>query len=135
MEGKIKTEEGKVNMSILIRGMEMPPNCQECLFGDALMGKGFCWVYNCKVLEEYFMTDSKPSWCPLAELPPHGRLIDADALIDKLASTKATNRNAFGVYMLYSVIVKFIDESPTIVEPETCNESDEDGVIASIERE
>ena len=28
----------------------------------------------------YDISDGRPDWCPLIELPPHGRLIDADAL-------------------------------------------------------
>ena len=27
----------------------------------------------------YDISDGRPDWCPLIELPPHGRLIDADA--------------------------------------------------------
>lgn len=71
-------------MSILIKGMEMPKRCMVCNFGDALMGKGFCYVSHCKQIEDYFVRNDRPSWCPLIELPPHGRLIDADALIRQM---------------------------------------------------
>ena len=47
-------------MSVLIRGIEMPKNCFTCRF---------------KNLEICY------EGCPLIEVPPHGRLIDADALV------------------------------------------------------
>ena len=55
-------------MSILIRGMEMPKNCDVCFMRDAC---------------EYSMPLGKRlTDCPLVEVPtPHGRLIDADALV------------------------------------------------------
>ena len=67
-------------MSILIRGMEMPKNCQEC----GLYIEGACYA---KGYRDYrsIMDMSKPDDCPLIEIPtPHGRLIDADALIADL---------------------------------------------------
>ena len=58
-------------MSILIRGMEMPKNCDVCFMRDAC---------------EYSMPLGKRlTDCPLVEVPtPHGRLIDADALVEIL---------------------------------------------------
>ena len=67
-------------MSILIRGMEMPKRCMDCNFGDALMGKGFCYVSHCKQIEDYFGRNDRPSWCPFVEIPPHGRLIDENVI-------------------------------------------------------
>ena len=56
-------------MSILIKGMKMPKNCDVCFMHDSC---------------EYSMPVGKRlSECPLIELPPHGRLIDADELIAK----------------------------------------------------
>ena len=56
-------------MSILIKGMEMPDNCR-----DRHMPMEWCnkWIG---------VEDGKRSSdCPLIPVPPHGRLIDADAL-------------------------------------------------------
>ena len=50
-------------MSLLIRGMEMPKNCFICPFK------------NLEICDED---------CPLIEVPPHGRLIDADAMLNDL---------------------------------------------------
>ena len=46
-----------------------------------------------------------PDWCPLIELPPHGRLIDADAIQDY-------NVETFGQRLL------IIDTAPTVIEGE-----------------
>ena len=62
-------------MSVIVTGMEMPKNCKEC----ALYIEGACYA---KGYRDYrsIMDTAKPDDCPLIELPPHGRLIDADKL-------------------------------------------------------
>ena len=56
-------------MSVLIKGMEMPQNCTECHARCRLYLNGRKFRH--------------PN-CPLIEVPtPHGRLIDADALLNK----------------------------------------------------
>ena len=69
-------------MSILIRGMEMPKCCYDCPFirasfaGDYYCAKGKGDEDDLKKLYSQRMAD-----CPLTELSPHGRLIDADKLM------------------------------------------------------
>ena len=73
-------------MSVVIRGMKMPKSCDECPCYYETDG---AWRNECEVLgKEYIADDYRPEWCPLIELPPHGRLIDADALLDKITRTK-----------------------------------------------
>ena len=55
-------------MSVLIKGMEMPTSCAFCRFYGA-----YCYA---KGDEDAHSTAP----CPLVPVPPHGRLIDADAL-------------------------------------------------------
>ena len=78
-------------MSMLIKGMEMPTSCDKCRFcvngftDDAPM-------YECAVQSEDIVSvlvesngkpfDFRPDWCPLIELPPHGRLADLDEIIE-----------------------------------------------------
>jgi hypothetical protein len=64
-------------MSILIKGMEMPKNCLVCQCTDSEYGE--CVLDP----EKRVPTDYKQiaEWCPLVPVPPHGRLIDADAFI------------------------------------------------------
>ena len=76
-------------MSILIPDMEMPKNCLACPLVSGFM----LWVEGrtpptidtrlCRIRREmkYIPGEEKPDWCPLIELPPHGRLIDADQLL------------------------------------------------------
>ena len=45
-------------MSVLMRGVQMPKNCEECNF------KGECRNYWAKIREAY----TRPSWCPLVEV-------------------------------------------------------------------
>jgi hypothetical protein len=66
-------------MDILIRGMEMPENCDKCRFQSESM-------LNCDAMPYNFCgnTDDieRPDWCPLVEIKtPHGRLIDAEKLL------------------------------------------------------
>lgn len=70
-------------MSILIKGMEMPKNCDDCFFIE----RGYPdWCSLPQITngeDEINDTKKRPDWCPLVELPEkHGRLIDADAMID-----------------------------------------------------
>ena len=62
-------------MSILIKGMEMPENCDKCRFQSALRLYCDAMPYNfCGNTDDI----ERPDFCPLIEIPtPHGRLIDA----------------------------------------------------------
>lgn len=62
-------------MSILIKGMKMPTNCDNCLFDNNI----WCLLNPKSAGMIYDIADGKPEWCPLVPVPPHGRLIDADA--------------------------------------------------------
>ena len=79
-------------MSVLIKGMEMPKSCSKCGFFDMGGGDG----YRCTLLRKSFEMWNKISVardrsCPLIEVPtPHGRLIDADALIADLVKYQNT---------------------------------------------
>lgn len=64
-------------MSVLIRGMEIPDNCTRC---DYI---GLNTAVGCPIMTG---TDGRATDCPLVEVKsPHGRLIDADAVIEGLA--------------------------------------------------
>lgn len=63
-------------MSVLIKGMEMPTSCIECRFGY----DGKCFAH--QPFKRFVLGQEVD--CPLAPVPPHGRLIDADALLHSL---------------------------------------------------
>ena len=74
-------------MSILIKGMEMPKPFDHLFVGKTL--RVICMVRN--------KTEDGDDvvWYPLIEIPPHGRLIDADELY------KAIKRLHVGFYAAY----------------------------------
>lgn len=64
-------------MSVVIKGMEMPKVCGECPAYE--IGYTGCLLYSNGIPARYKLSArEKPDWCELIELPPHGRLIDAD---------------------------------------------------------
>ena len=83
-------------MSIIVKGVDMPNRCIECplcwhiqLEDSPLLiyacRKGMRPLYSHETAEgvDEFCKMQKPDWCPLGDVPtPHGRLIDADALIE-----------------------------------------------------
>ena len=73
-------------MSVIVKGMKMPENCDVCMFSD---WSNLHQTAACKICEYNPCFDDfsrehlskRANFCPLAEIPPrHGRLIDGDAL-------------------------------------------------------
>ena len=94
-------------MSILIKGMETPGSCGECL------KIGWQYVFECNLddVEE----GEKLITCPLGSIPPHGDLIERSAasLTDfEIAMCDGNFRE--GMKMLLDKI----DNAPTIIEAE-----------------
>ena len=76
-------------MSILIKGMKMPSECEYCGFCRYYHENGNVWCNATnRLLKQQWkeprwthLDVKRPEWCPLIGLPEkHGRLIDADAL-------------------------------------------------------
>ena len=70
-------------MSVLIKGMEMPVDCRDCPFEMYYMNSGEtkCRATG-KILADFYKPipfEGRAEECPLVEVNPHGRLIDADA--------------------------------------------------------
>ena len=59
-------------MGVYIKGMEMPTSCRACLYSRTDI-RNVDW---CVLTEK-----DLPCECPLVPVPPHGDLIDRDALI------------------------------------------------------
>ena len=62
-------------MSILIEGMEMPTDCNDCRFAV----DGWCYAYG-KPNIDALDNDGITNFCPLVHVPPHGDLIDRDEI-------------------------------------------------------
>ena len=76
-------------MSILIKGLIMPHCCDGCTFSDwsNLHQTACCKLHDydpCFADHSREYTDKRADFCPLVEIPAHGRLIDADALKETL---------------------------------------------------
>ena len=74
-------------MSVLIRGRKLPKDCPRCPMAhyNAISQFTGCEIVSGKRFavsddKEYASSSCRPEWCPLIEIPPHGRLIDADEL-------------------------------------------------------
>ena len=79
-------------MSVLIKGMEMPKCCEECVAGAyeynendercfvcGLIKSEDPWECEHREIDGIDTTKARADFCPLIEVPtPHGRLIDAD---------------------------------------------------------
>lgn len=104
-------------MSILIKGMEMPTDCDNCsLFDDrfdypSCNATGYSRGYNWNPRGQR-MPD-----CPLIEIPPHGDLIDRDALMK--SDRMVGKLMMFGGEYVYTQ--SEIDCAPTVIP------ADEDG--------
>ena len=95
-------------MSILIN-MEMPISCERCPMLDWDLD-----YIKCKVTDRHFkMTECWRSIrvpdCPLVSVPPHGDLIDRDALLDTATIhwSQTTNESCFPI--------DEIEYAPTII--------------------
>ena len=99
-------------MSILIKGMEMPRNCDDCRLD-----------IDCAYDESqdgYKMMGGRPRKCPLVPVPPHGRLIDADAnlaVMMRVLDAPNISHGTIDTAMLKACI-KMFEEAPTIVPAE-----------------
>ena len=112
-------------MSILIKGTKMPKNCEECqstlgLFAD-----------ECPLFAEFpkkfdfdpeIYHNRRYDGCPLVEIPPHGRLIDADKLLERIKrdfDTKCIFNNEEEAYQSAIEDIEFIiDCASTVIESE-----------------
>lgn len=104
-------------MSVLVKDMTMPRDCPMCPMAH---WNAFNMISGCEVVPgkkyairdpEYANSDHRPDWCPLVDVPPHGRLIDADAIpYNKIMLD--------GDDFYYGVTMPYIDRMPTIIEAE-----------------
>lgn len=95
-------------MSVLIKGMEMPDSCHVCVAGYG----GCCFVAppdSDGVCPDHGRAD----FCPLIPIPPHGRLIDADAAYEQFLNLMDV-QGAINPCQLGTILV----DAPTIIESE-----------------
>lgn len=106
-------------MSILIKGMEMPKKCRDCACVNWHFGGPWECLAIHKNVDWVELYDKCPDWCPLVEVPtPHGRLIDADELME-IYQPASEDVNEWEHYTTtISVIRQNIKDAPTVIEAE-----------------
>lgn len=100
-------------MSILIKNKAVPKKCEECLFYGIDAESG-CFLEKCYVIRR--AGQDKPSWCPLVPVQPHGRLIDADALLSQYTGYFWTAKTDYAEGL--RDVANDIKQAPTIIEAE-----------------
>ena len=106
-------------MSVVVQGMDMPDSCRHC----CMMTGTFCDVLNIDVDPYYDGAKHRNVCCPLVELPEkHGRLIDADHLMEILADRLVKVSERYGVYSTVAGAVSgamgLVDAQNVIIEAE-----------------
>lgn len=97
-------------MSLIIKGMDMPQSCWRCPLCLTVDPDTYRCMPTGQDFESTFdAIDHIVLSCPLAEIPPHGRLIDADELLEHVGRDKIDSRE---------LIANMIDHAPTIIEAE-----------------
>lgn len=101
-------------MSVLIKGMRIPDNCDVCIFSDwSNLHQTSC----CKLKEyepgfqDYSIAyrTQRSNICPLVELPEHhGRMIDEDEIIVPSLSSWSDQ----------AMVADAIQDAPTVIEAE-----------------
>jgi len=100
-------------MSVLIKGMEKPDHCLRCPV------KGIddeCLLQSEAANAEYESWEEQMANCPLFPIPPHGRLIDADKLVE-IMTCHANAHGGMGGLMVM-LAVECIAIAPTIIPAE-----------------
>ena len=107
-------------MSVVVKDMAMPETCEECNF-HCYNGNGEYICVATPMFYPFNLANSKgirKDWCPLVEVPaPHGRLIDADALIARMESDAEQMEEPIAQMFTYAAI-NDVKHSETVIEAE-----------------
>lgn len=102
-------------MSVLVEGMNMPKSCFDCPISHPAYARTLICAINGKFIMSPICEKKRMDECPLVEpTTQHGRLIDADALLDLL------NNCVFPSDMVTTTAVRmamnWIKDSPTVID-------------------
>lgn len=102
--------------------MEMPVCCLVCPCSgtDNTEDGNEVWICEASKLRQLTTKDKierRPEWCPLVPVPPHGRLIDADANIATLQKCEDDPESELAK-ICYGYAKKVIAACPTIIPAE-----------------
>ena len=116
-------------MSIIIPGIEMPKSCFKCEFRTKIDPDNLLCLISQKTFEDrFFHIEHRDQSCPLVPVPPHGRLIDADALLDAIIAKYIRHERhrelVFAVAQIKQDMADIINELPTIIPESGGNENE-----------
>lgn len=103
-------------MSYIVTGNDIPQNCNECNLRHSL----FCRAYDNRVLSSKGMR-GRDKFCPLIEIPPHGRLGDLDALVKTLEQNRlcyVLDIDDESFELGIDKAISIVKEAPTVIEAE-----------------
>ena len=107
-------------MGVYIKGVEMPKACVYREKGHLITCPlydidGYCGALN---TEASHKENGKLSNCPLVPVPKHGRLIDADALFDKIPSGDLEHDQMISRTGAIADVCTWVLTAPIIIEAE-----------------
>ncbi len=97
LDAAARAARGGISMGVYIFDMAMPTSCDACPLRASCVHR----IY----------LERRADYCPLVYVPPHGRLIDADALIK--SDSVVGKLMMFGGEYIYTQ--SEIDRAPTII--------------------
>ena len=96
-------------MSILIKDMKMPKGCDECTCNSGIycnaMPINFCG---------YTEDEDRSEWCPLVEVPPHGDLVDRDALMTEIIDSDLDHLQRDD----WKEVIQIVSDADVVIEAE-----------------
>lgn len=108
-------------MGVYIPNVKFPQNCDEC---DLLYDCCACGVTH-KRMDFETMDRVRNPHCPLVPVPPHGRLIDADALISNFEFTMKHCTIKGHTAQRYREMIVELSVAPTIIPANPAEEARE----------
>ena len=117
-------------MSILIKGMKMPECCDKCFFAawSKLHQTAWCDLKRGPTFSDYSVEyrTKRANFCPLLEVPPHGRLGDIDKLAKRIEYERYHHEHtddfsARHHIAEYSHFLKEIADTPAVIPAEESN--------------
>lgn len=105
-------------MSIFIDGMEMPKGCAFCRIGKRNGKKMVCPFCDDEWdIHDPMSADHRLDNCPLAPVPPHGRLIDVKSL-ENMHFTECMYDAESKLFVPFVEVASAIFDAPTIIPAE-----------------
>jgi hypothetical protein len=101
-----------MSMGVYIKGMAMPRSCNECRFAV----NGWCYAYPNQANGDALNKRERANFCPLVPVPPHGRLIEKNAVFELIRSFPNVDRQLPVEFM------KALYELPTIIPADPAEE-------------